>query len=182
MASATAEVGTLDLREHILACGAVKFGDFVLASGARSSYYVDIKKASGSPSVLRAIGERIAPLARPYDAVAGMELGAVPIAVAAGLAADKPILIVRKQAKAHGTGSRIEGEVRSGLRVLLVEDVTTSGGSSLEAVKVLREAGAVVDLAVVVVDRESGAEKLLGDANVKLLPLVRVSELMGARR
>jgi orotate phosphoribosyltransferase len=167
-----------DLRAELVACGAVRFGDFTLASGAKSRYYVDIKKASANPRVLRAIADAIAPRADRYDYVAGMELGAVPIAVSVSLVTGKPFLIVRKEAKKHGTGSRIEGDFEAGKRALVVEDVTTSGGSSLEAVKVLREAGLVVDRCVVVVDRDAGATKTLGEAGVALDPLVRASELL----
>ncbi len=168
------------IRDELVKCGAVRFGDFTLASGKKSPYYVDIKRASTNPTVLGLIGEAISARAREYDAVAGMELGAVPIAVATSLAATKPFLIVRKQAKGHGTTSRIEGDVRKGLRVLLVEDVTTTGGSSLEAVSVLRDAGMVVDRCVVVVDREEGGTALLTGAGIVLEPLVRASELLGA--
>lgn len=166
------------LRDDLLACGAVKFGDFTLASGAKSSYYVDIKKASGRPDILRRIGVEIAARSKGYDAVAGMELGAVPIAVSASLASGLPYLIVRKKPKEHGTGSRIEGDLPAGARVLVVEDVTTTGGSSIEAVKVLREAGYEVDRCVTVVDRESGAGARFAEARVVLDPLVRVSELL----
>lgn len=166
------------LKDSILACGAVKFGDFTLASGAKSSYYVDIKKASGRPDVLREIGEAIRPHTANHAAIAGMELGAVPIAVAASLASGLPYLIVRKQAKAHGTGSRIEGDVPKGARVLVVEDVTTTGGSSSEAIKVLRDAGYAVDSCVTVVDREQGATDRFAAEGVRLVPLVRVSDLL----
>lgn len=168
----------MTLKDSLLSCGAVKFGDFTLASGAKSSYYVDIKKASGRPDVLRLIGDAIRPLAGGHTAIAGMELGAVPIAVAASLATGLPFLIVRKQAKAYGTGSRLEGDVPKGARVLVVEDVTTTGGSSAEAIQVLREAGYVVDTCVTVVDREQGATDKFAQMGVKLAPLVRVSELL----
>lgn len=166
------------LKDAILSCGAVKFGDFTLASGAKSSYYVDIKKASGRPDVLRLIGDAIRGHAAGHAAIAGMELGAVPIAVAASLASGLPYLIVRKQAKQHGTGSRIEGDVPAGARVLVVEDVTTTGGSSAEAIQVLRAAGYVVDTCITVVDREQGASERFAKDGVRLVPLVRVSDLL----
>lgn len=168
--------------DALVACGAVRFGQFTLASGARSDYYVDIKKASTRPDVLALLGREIARHAKRYDRVAGMELGAVPLVVAAALASDKPFLIVRKGDKAYGTGGRLVGDFQPGERVLVVEDVTTTGGSSVEAVKVLRAAGLAVDTCVVVVDRESGAEKAFADHGIVLVPLARASELLASRK
>lgn len=169
------------IAEHLLACGAVRFGDFTLTSGARSRYYVDVKAAMTDPATLRAIARAMADVARrtgPWGAVAGMELGAVPLATALSLEADLPLLVVRKAERKHGTGRRIEGRDPKGLRVFVVEDVTTSGGSTLEAVRVLREAGAEVAHACVVVDRESGGVAALAAEGVALHPLATVSELL----
>jgi len=169
------------IAEHLAACGAVRFGEFTLTSGARSRYYVDVKTASTDPSTLARIADAMADVAAsegPFDAVAGMELGAVPIATAVSLRTGLPLLILRKSARSHGTGKRIEGRDPAGLRVLVVEDVTTSGGSTVEAVTVLREAGATVDHAFVVVDRESGGVPALAAVGVTLRPLATVSDLL----
>lgn len=165
----------------LMGCGAVRFGDFTLTSGAKSRYYVDVKAASAQPAVLRAVAREMAALATrtgPYDAVAGMELGAVPLATAVSLETGLPLLIIRKGERTHGTGKRIEGGDPKGLRVFVVEDVTTSGGSTVQAVQVLRAAGAKVGHACVVVDRESGGTEALRKESVTLHPLVRVSELL----
>jgi orotate phosphoribosyltransferase len=167
--------------QALLDCGAVKFGDFTLTSGAKSAYYVDVKMAATDPTTLKLVAKGFAELARrhgPFDAVAGMELGAVPLATAVSLEAGLPLLIIRKGERKHGTGRRIEGRDPKGWTVFVVEDVTTSGGSTVEAVKVLREAGAKVTHASVVVDREAGGPKALADVQVKLHPLVSVSELL----
>jgi orotate phosphoribosyltransferase len=169
------------IAESLLACGAVKFGDFTLTSGAKSPYYVDVKAASTDPATLKLIAHKMAQLAArngPFDAVAGMELGAVPLATAVSLEANLPLLIIRKGERKHGTGKRIEGRATRGLNVFVVEDVTTSGKSTLEAVEVLRAAGAKVEYACVVVDRESGAVKALADAQVHLDALANVSTLL----
>lgn len=166
---------------RLMACGAVRFGQFTLTSGAQSRYYVDVKAAATDPTTLRAVAEEMTALARrhgPFDAVAGMELGAVPLATAVSLEADLPLLIVRKGERKHGTGRRIEGRDPAGWRVFVVEDVTTTGGSTLEAVQVLRAAGATVEHACVVVDREAGGAEALAQAGVRLHPLCRVSELL----
>lgn len=169
----------MTLADLLRSAGAIERGQFVLASGQRSSYYVDIKKASCRPEILREIGRRIAPHADAHDLLAGMELGAVPIATAASLETGLPFLVVRKKPKGHGTGNRIEGVHRRGQRVLLVEDVTTTGGSLVETVKVLREAGLACDRGVVVVDRDQGAIPALAGVGVELRALSTVRELLG---
>lgn len=170
------------LRDALIACGAVRFGDFTLASGAKSAYYIDIKRASTDPKVLRLMGDGLAARVGRARRIAGMELGAVPLAAAAALASGVPYLMVRKKAKDHGTASRIEGPFAAGEEVVVVEDVTTSGGSSLEAVKVLREAGLVVTRVVTVVDRQAGADKAFADVGVALESLVTAKELLEARK
>ncbi|MEK6985917.1 MAG: orotate phosphoribosyltransferase [Candidatus Thermoplasmatota archaeon] len=165
----------------LLECGAVQFGEFTLTSGAKSRYYVDVKRAATDPATLRVVAKGFAALATrlgPFDAVAGMELGAVPLATAVSLESNLPLLIIRKGERKHGTGKRIEGRDPKGWRVFVVEDVTTSGGSTVEAVKVLREAGATVAHAAVVVDRESGGGAALAAVQVVLHPLAKVSELL----
>lgn len=157
--------------ELLKSVGAIQFGDFVLTSGKHSNYYVNIKKASTHPEILREIAKAMAKHISGTK-IAGMELGAVPIAVALSLETNIPYLMVRKEKREHGTGSQIEGELKEGEEVLVVEDVTTSGGSTLKTVEILREAGAVVKRAIVVVDRDSGAEELLAENGVELVYLV----------
>jgi orotate phosphoribosyltransferase len=169
------------LLNALIACGAVRFGEFTLASGAKSDYYVDIKRASTDPSVLRLIGEGFARHVGSAKRIAGMELGAVPLAAAASLASGVPFLMVRKKPKGYGTASQIEGVFEPGMEVVVVEDVTTSGGSSVEAVKVLRAAGLTVTKVVTVVDRESGAAKAFADIDVPFFALTTASELLKTR-
>ena len=157
--------------------GAVRRGDFLLASGIRSSVYVDIKSALTDPGVLSAIALEIAGRCS-FETVAGVAVGGIPIAVAVALAAGKPYAIVRREEKGHGTGGRIIGEV-AGLQTLLVEDVTTSGGSVFSAVRILRDAGAKVDTVITIVDREEGAAGSLAAEGVNLISLVTLKELLG---
>ncbi|KUG20145.1 MAG: orotate phosphoribosyltransferase [Methanomicrobiaceae archaeon] len=156
--------------------GAIEFGDFVLASGVRSRYYIDIKTATTNPEILGAIGREIADRFA-FEMVAGVAIGAVPVAVAVSLASNKPYAIIRKSEKEHGKAGTIIGDV-AGRHVLLVEDVTTSGGSALFGLASLREAGARVDCVVTVVDREMGASERLEKEHARLHALVRVSELL----
>jgi orotate phosphoribosyltransferase len=160
----------------LLESGAIEYGDFLLASGARSSYYIDIKAATTKPAILAEIGKAIAE-GREFEVVAGVAVGGVPIAVAVSLASGRPYAIVRKEAKDHGKSGRIIGEV-NGKDVLLVEDVTTSGGSAIYGIEALRAAGAHVDRVVTVVDREAGAREALAEKGVSLQALVRVSDLL----
>ncbi|ASJ09719.1 orotate phosphoribosyltransferase [Thermococcus siculi] len=163
---------------------AILFGRFVLTSGKESDYYINVKKLSTNPGALRLIARLMAEEAEragiEFDRVAGPELGAVPIATALSIETDRPLVIVRKKPKGHGTGSQIEGEVKPGDRVFLVEDVTTTGGSVLRAAEVLEKLGAEIAAISVVVDREEGAGERIGE-RYTFIPLVRVSELFERR-
>jgi orotate phosphoribosyltransferase len=167
-----------------LAARALRFGDFVLTSGRRSDYYIDGKQVTldgrGLYLVARLGLEHCNELG--VDAVGGLTLGADPIA--AGIAAlsgagVRPLtaFIVRKDAKAHGTGKQIEGPpVSTGMRVLLVDDTLTTGGTFLQANEALQETGATVVGALCVVDREEGGREALEDAGIPLRSLFTRSE------
>lgn len=162
--------------DRLIAAGAIEFGNFTLASGVTSPYYVDIKSAMTDPRLLGFVAAVIAERA-PFDAVAGVAVGGVPLAVAVSLATGRPYAIVRSAPKDHGRADLVIGEV-SGRRVLLVEDVTTSGGSALYGIEELRKAGAQVECVVTVVDREGGAAARLAATGARLVPLVRARELL----
>src|SRR5207302_10121954 len=132
------------LLSGLVASGAIQYGTFTLASGKTSSYYVDIKRAVTRPDLLRLIADGMAPFARDADRIAGVELGAVPIAAAVSLASGKPYVMVRKASKEHGTKHEFEGELSRGDRVLFVEDVVTTGGTLRGAIERLRGHGAVI--------------------------------------
>ena len=167
-----------DLLELLKTTGALRFGEFTLASGKTSPYYVDIKKAVTKPEVLRAIGRGIAKYAHRADRIAGVELGAVPIAAVVALETGKPFVMVRKERKDHGTSKDYEGDLVAGDRLLFVEDVVTTGGTLLKAVERMRAAGADVTEAVAVVDREEGGKEALAAIGVTLRALVTSEELM----
>ncbi|MBN1133675.1 MAG: orotate phosphoribosyltransferase [Methanosarcinaceae archaeon] len=161
-------------------CGAVKFGDFILASGKKSKYYIDIKKASTDPRTLRIIAKQTAETIRGTHAnmVGGVAVGGIPIATAVSLETLLPLVIIRKSVKDYGTRGRFIGEVRGGSRIILLEDVTTSGSSVMEAIHAIHEAEGTVDTVITVVDREEGAEANLRSIGVELIPLVRASDLV----
>jgi len=155
---------------------AIEFGEFTLASGKKSPYYVDVKSAVTNPDLLVAIASAIAH-AHAFDVVAGVAVGGIPLAVATSIITKKPYAIIRAAEKSHGKKDVIIGTVKDA-NVLLVEDVTTSGGSALYGIGALRAAGARADRVVTVVDREQGAEEMLRQQGVRLLPLVKVSEIL----
>lgn len=158
-------------------CGAVQFGDFRLTSGRRSKFYVNLKLAATRPQLLEQIAAGMAELLpEEAEVIAGMELGAVPLAVALSLKTGLPYVMIRKGERLHGAGNRIEGELLG--NVIVVEDVATSGGSLVDAVEVIRRAGGTVERAIVVVDREEGADEALRAVEVELLPLVRIGGLL----
>lgn len=158
---------------------AVKRGDFTLASGKKSSYYLDLKLAYTYPDVMKAIifemKERLHGL--NVDRIAGMELGAVPLAVALSLETETPFAIIRKEKKGHGAAKRIEGRIDEGDNVLLVEDVATTGGSIASAVEAVREAGGICTTAIAVMDRLEGAGANLQKINISLTSLITIEDL-----
>jgi orotate phosphoribosyltransferase len=167
------------LREH-----AFLEGDFVLRSGRRSPYYLDKYRFETHPEILGELGERIGAHVRETapDAVrlAAPELGAVALGAAASLASGLPFLIVRKEQKEYGTARRLEGEFGEGEEVCLVEDIVTSGGAAVAAIRAVREAGLTCRAAVCVVDREEGGADALGREAVRLVPLFRARDVIGA--
>jgi orotate phosphoribosyltransferase len=165
-----------EITELLIRFGAIEFGDFTLASGAKSKYYVDIKTAATNPELLGAIGDAIA-ATDDFDVVAGVAVGAVPIAVAVSLSSRKPYAIIRRNEKEHGKSGNIIGNVE-GKRVLLVEDVTTTGGSVIYGIQCLQDAGARVGQVITVVDREQGAEAMLRTMGIELAALVKASDIL----
>jgi orotate phosphoribosyltransferase len=160
---------------------ALLHGDFVLRSGRRSSVYLDKYRFETDPALLGPIGAALGELAlaggaRP-DRLAGPELGAVPLAAAAALACGIPFLIVRKATKDYGTEGLIEGVFEAGERVLVIEDVVTTGGALIAAIEALRGAGLVVEHALCVLDREEGGSEALSALGVALEPLFRRADL-----
>lgn len=159
-------------------------GRFVLASGRVSDYYIDGKLTCfdprGSALVVEAILAETADLA--IDAIGGMDMGATPIVGAIAnrsFYAGRPIptFVVRKGVKEHGTKKRIEGQFNPPCKVVIVDDVVTTGGSILQAIDAVRDAGGEVLLAIAVLDRNAGAAEALRERGVPYRPLVAIREL-----
>ena len=132
-------------------------GDFVLRSGKRSKYYLDKYLFETQPDVLAELGRLLAERSGDADVIAGAELGGVALAAAASMASGKPFLIVRNAKKGYGTQKMFEGTLPPRSRVLLVEDIATTGGQVLEAAKALTEAGAKITKIVCTIDRQEEA-------------------------
>jgi orotate phosphoribosyltransferase len=158
---------------------AVLRGEFLLRSGARSSYYIDKYLFTTQPALLRRLGvELAARLPSDTQRVAGTVLGAVPLATAVSLETGLPMVIVRvEKPKEYGTSKQIEGTLLVGDRVVLIEDIVTTGGASLAAVDVLQQARAEVLGAVAVVDREEGGAAAFAARGVGFQALFTKSEL-----
>lgn len=162
-------------------------GDFVLASGARSSYYIDCRRttmhAEGQVLVGQLGFELLKGSGLDPDSVGGLTMGADPVSYALAytswLAGD-PLnaFSVRKQAKEHGRGKRIEGSFEPGQRVVVIEDVITSGGSALEACAAVEAEGGEVVGVMAVLDREAGGREAIESAGYRVLSLLRIAELL----
>lgn len=143
-------------------------GDFTLRSGRKSKYYLDKYLFETQPALLRQLAVRFARFAEPGTTrIAGAELGGVALAAATALETNLPFVIVRNSKKAdYGTGKLVEGRLEPGDRVLLVEDIATTGGQALEAARVLRSLGAIVTRCVAVIDRQEGARENFAAAEI----------------
>ena len=152
-----------------LRAAALLEGEFTLRSGRKSRYYLDKYLFETQPELLRELARRFARYVTPdIDRIAGPELGAIALAAATALETGKPFVIVRNAKKAgYGTGKVIEGRLERGERVLIVEDIATSGGQALEACATLHDAGARVVGVVVTIDREEGARAAFEAAGVR---------------
>lgn len=154
-------------------------GDFTLRSGRKSKYYLDKYLFETQPTVLRELARAFARHVTPeIDRIAGAELGAVALACATSLETGKPFVIVRNSKKAdYGTGKLIEGRLSAGERVLLVEDIATSGGQAVEAAKTLLQHGAKVEKIVTVIDRLEGARQTVEAAGLRFDSLFTTADL-----
>jgi orotate phosphoribosyltransferase len=175
----------------LLAERSAKRGQFTLASGKQSTFYIDARLTTMSPEGLSIIG----PLALSVlqqtgwsiDAVGGLTLGADPISYAISYASahsDHPLraFTVRKETKTHGTGRLIEGPFRQGDRVAVIEDVITTGGSALRAIDAVRAANGAVAGVLALVDREEGGRQTIEKAGIPVVALVTASQIIRTLR
>lgn len=136
-------------------------GTFTLRSGRTSHYYLDKYLFSTQPDVLQALGEAFAERidASDVDRLVGAELGGIPLVTVASIATGLPCLFVRNQKKDYGTAKQLEGNLESGDRVIIIEDIATTGGQVLEAARTIEAAGATVTKIIATIDRQEGARE-----------------------
>jgi orotate phosphoribosyltransferase len=167
----------LDLAQRIAECCRLT-GTFVLRSGQTASTYFDKYQFEGDPSLLREVAAQLAPLVPEHtDVLAGLELGGVPVATALSLVTGLPTAFVRKEAKTYGTARLAEGAELGGRRVLVVEDVITTGGQVTLSTGDLRALGAQVDEVLCVIDRSSGERPQLDDLGLSVRSLFTIADL-----
>jgi len=167
--------------------GAVKFGEFTLASGKKSPIYIDLRLLASHPGVLRLVAHAYAGLIDSLldseDRRLGIRLAAIPyaalpIGTAVALEMGLPLIYPRKEAKAHGTGRTIEGVFQPGERAIVLDDLITTGGSKLAAIEPLEAAGLQVQDVVVLIDREQGGQQELAAVGYRLHAVLRLGEML----
>jgi orotate phosphoribosyltransferase len=185
--------GTKDQNKELLDLireRSVRFGDFTLTSGKKSHYYIDARLTTLDPKGAYLIGNIVLDMLGKQgikpDAVGGLSLGADPISTAVSLISftrDEPLraLMIRKETKKHGMGKRVEGNLVAGDSVLIVEDVISTGGSTLTAIKAIEDEGARVVLVVALVDRLMGGREAIESEGYTVEVLYSIKEILGDR-
>ncbi len=168
------------LADALLRAGCVQFGSFELKSGLLSPIYFDLRRLVTYPALLERVARAYIPLLErvKFDRLAALPYAALPIVTAISLASGWPMIYPRKEIKAYGTRAQVEGEYRAGERVVLVDDLATTGGSKFEAIERLQAVGLQVQDVIVLIDREGGAEQELARSGVKLQTVFRLSDLV----
>jgi uridine monophosphate synthetase len=170
--------------EGLIRTECFKLGEFVLKSGLKSPFYVDLRRVGSDPKVLRLTGKAYAQLMRDleFKRVAGIPVAALPLASAASLETGVPLIYPRIPPKAHGTGNNIEGEWKPGERVLLLDDLITTGKSKVEAIEVLRGEGLVVTDLVVLLERGVQGRRDMDALGVRLHAFAQIEEFFQVAR
>lgn len=166
--------------------GIIKFGDFTLASGKKSSYYVDLRLVPSYPHQFRAmikylqnnIAESVG--LNSFDSLVSVPTGGLVIASALAIETVKPLIYVRSKPKDYGTSKSIEGQIHEGMKVVMIDDVATTGGSVVNAIKSLKEANITIEDAYVIVNRMEGADEALKELGVKLHSITNIIQITQA--
>ncbi len=176
-ASASADLSRDALARRIAEVALLR-GEFTLRSGRKSNFYLDKYLFETQPDILQALGKAFAAMLPPEtDRLAGPELGAVALAAAAAMHANKPFVLVRNSKKGYGSGKLVEGIIKPGDKVVIVEDILTTGGQIVEAAKTLEGAGATVIKMLGTIDRLEGARENIEAAGYSYESLFTIRDL-----
>lgn len=163
--------------------GALKFGDYTLSSGKNSSYYVDLRLVSSFPHQFRKMVKKLQDLISEeigfdnFDCLASVPTGGLVIASALAMETVKPLIYVRTKPKEHGTTKSIEGVIHKGMKVIMIDDVATTGHSVIDSIKQLKDAGIIVNDVFVILNRLEGAEKTLSLEGIKMHQLTDIIQI-----
>ena len=167
--------------------GIIKFGDFTLASGKKSSYYIDLRLVPSYPHEFRKMVKYLENEItndvglEKFDSIVSVPTGGLVIAAALAIETIKPLIYVRSKPKDYGTSKSVEGKIWEGMKVVMIDDVATTGGSVANAIKSLKEKNIVIDDAYVIVNRMEGADKTLEELGVKthsILNILQITEML----
>lgn len=168
------------LAAELAKVGCIQFGDFTLKSGLQSPIYIDLRRLTGHPRLLAQVAQAYRPLLENlhFDRLAALPYAALPIGAAISLQGNWPLIYPRKEVKDYGTKAVVEGEHHPGETAIIIDDLTTTGGSKLEAIDKLTAAGLAVKDVVVLIDRESGAKAALAEHGLALHAVFTLTELV----
>jgi orotate phosphoribosyltransferase len=175
-----------ELSRILVKTGATKFGLFKLSSGKLSPYYIDLRMIPGDPKGLQTVIEIYETMTRSkigvasFDRIAGVPTAGIPYASILAYRLSKPFLYVRRETKTHGGERRVEGQLLPGDRVMLVDDLITTGKNTLQAAEAIRAEGGQVERAIVLIDRQEGGAAALAKAGLRLHAFTTVTRI--ARR
>ena len=164
----------------------IKFGDFTLASGKKSSYYIDLRLVPSYPHQFRMMVKYLQNNIidsiglNSFDSFVSVPTGGLVIASALAIETVKPLIYVRSKPKDYGTSKSVEGQIHEGMKVVMIDDVATTGGSVVNAIKSLKEASIVVEDAYVIVNRMEGADEALKKLGVKLHSITNIMQITQA--
>ena len=164
----------------------IKFGDFTLASGKKSSYYVDLRLVPSYPhqfrTMIKYLQNNIAESVglNSFDSLVSVPTGGLVIASALAIETVKPLIYVRSKPKDYGTSKSVEGQIQEGMKVVMIDDVATTGGSVVNAIKSLKEANITIEDAYVIVNRMEGADEALKELGVKLHSITNIIQITQA--
>lgn len=158
----------------------IKFGNFKLVSGKISPVYVDVRILPSNPESMQIVVDELVKVVKKLDidTIAGAETAGIPLAAAIAIKTKMPMIYVRKEPKGYGTMSMIEGILEKNQKVVLIDDMATDGFSKLKFIEGVRQAGAIVENVVIVLDREQGAKATIKKAGAKLYSLITLREIL----